>query len=192
MMMTGSLFILVGPSGAGKTSVLNALLRDMPVVQRVITYTSKQPRPAEVNGRDYYFISTQEFQDKIKQGFFLEWSTVYGAYYGLPRSIIDDLFRGTSYSTILDRKGARAVRQAVPTAVIIGMQVPSMHVLRERLQRRAQDTPEAIERRLLLAAQEMEQEKGDKLYDYVILNDNFEKCLEKCKNIITTILNARP
>jgi guanylate kinase len=192
--MQGKLFVIAGPSGVGKTTLVNAVLQELVpayAFERVITYTSKKPRLGEIEGQDYHFITDQEFEIKIAQGFFLEWSNVYGAYYGLPRSILSGLTQGTSYIVVLDRAGARAAALVVPEAILIWITVSSLQVLKERLIKRGRDTQEQIERRMALAAQELQQEYSEKLFRYTILNDNFQNSVKKLNTIIIDSLVAR-
>ncbi|HZW60896.1 MAG TPA: guanylate kinase [Candidatus Babeliales bacterium] len=191
--MVGKLFIVSAPSGAGKTSLVTRVLSDLKSqwpVERVITYTSKTPRPGEVDGRDYHFITPLQFEAKIKEEFFLEWSVAYGTYYGSPRSILDGLKKGRSYITILDRAGARAVSEIVPEAVLIWIHTPTIDILKERLRSRGQDSDASIEKRMDLAKLELEDEAKNKLFRYHILNDNFENAVEEFKVIMHDSLNA--
>jgi guanylate kinase len=191
--MSGKLFIVSASSGAGKTSLVTAALQELQAfypLERVVTYTSKQPRPGEVHGKDYYFMTAQAFEQKIAEGFFIEWSVAYGTYYGSPRSIVEGLALGKSYIAILDYAGAQAVAEAVKEAVLIWIKVPSLAVLRQRLAARAQDTQEQIERRLALAQQEMESAQKNALFKYTILNENFDVALKNFKTIITKTFEA--
>ena len=183
----GRLFIISAPSGAGKTTLTSAILNDMRplyALERVITYTSKAPRPGEVHGRDYYFVSVAEFEQKIQEGFFIEWSGAYGNYYGSPKTILADLAAGKSFIMILDRAGAHAVQQKVADAVLIWIHIHSIDILRERLITRGQDSEEQMVRRLLLAQQEVEEELKNPLFQHHIINDFFEVAVENIKNII--------
>lgn len=184
--MPGKLFIVSAPSGAGKTTLVTRLLQDLRphyAIERGITYTSRAPRLGEQHGIDYHFISSAEFEAKIAQSFFLEWSGQYGAYYGLPRSIIDQMEQGRSFFMILDRSGARAIKEQVPGAVLIWIKTGSVEVLKERLLARGKDTAEQIEHRLRLAHQEIQQEEENPLFNHAILNDSFEIAVENLKAI---------
>ena len=186
----GVLFIISAPSGAGKTSLTKALLAKLKPsypIDRVVTYTSRTPRNGEINGIDYHFLHTQDFENKITQGFFLEWSTVYGTYYGSSASIVTDLEEGKHRILIVDRLGTHTILSymaKLPYKVVsIWISVSSIEILQARLSTRGLDDPQSLGRRLTLAAQEMAQEKQSPLYDYEILNDLFENSLEKLENL---------
>lgn len=184
----GKIFVVSAPSGAGKTTVVTALLTKMAVspdcLERVITYTTKTPRLGEQDGIDYHFVSVSEFEGKIQEGFFIEWSQAYGHYYGSPRSIMKQVQQGTSFIMILDRAGARAVLNNDPCAVLIWLYTHSIEVLRTRLMARGGENEAQIVYRLGLAQQEYDQEKEEKLFGYHILNDFVENAVKNFENII--------
>lgn len=183
----GKLFVLSAPSGAGKTSLTNAVLRNIGErykVARVITYTSKTPRSIEQHGKDYHFVSACEFEEKISQGFFIEWSSGYGAYYGSPRSILNELDQGTSYILIIDRPGAIRIKEVFDAAILIWIYTQSIAVLEQRLRIRNTETDEHIMKRLLLAEQELNEEKINSLYHYHVLNDDFDQAVETIEQIL--------
>ncbi len=185
--MAGKLFIISAPSGAGKTTLIQALIDRYGLnydLERVVTYTSKKPRPSEQHGTDYYFVSLQEFQAKIEQGFFLEWSGAYEAYYGSPRHLIDQLARGKSFLLIIDRVGAELALKAHPDAIPIWIYTHTINKLRERLVARNTESLEQIERRLERARTEIFEEISIPLYKYHVLNHDFEIALERLFTII--------
>lgn len=185
--MPGKLFIISAPSGAGKTSLVTALMNDSAfkdILERAVTYTSRAPRPVEVAGRDYHFISVEEFESRMAEGFFLEWSTAYGTYYGMPVSIMDNLARGISHVIILDRAGAESLARHYKNVVLIWIEVPSLAVLEERLKARGQDAPEQIARRLLLAHDEMQKERIKPFFHHHIMNNVFEDAYKTIKSIV--------
>jgi len=184
--MTGKLFIVSAPSCAGKTSLLQAVLAGKAgeSVSQYITYTTKPPRKGDIHGKDFHFISVDEFKRKIKEGFFLEWSNTYINYYGTPRSIMNDLEAGISYIIILDRAGARQMMSAIPEAVLIWIFVSELDELAGRLCKRGLDTPEQVQLRLQLAEREMKEEKSEKIYHYHIKNDDFDAALAYLEQII--------
>lgn len=185
--MQGKLFILSAPSGAGKTTLMHRVLKELENkvhLERVITYTTKQPRTNEIDGFDYHFISRDTFDELLQQGFFLEYSKAYVDYYGSPASIIEELNKGVSYIIIVDRIGAQDILKKVPDAVTIWIEAPSMEELKLRLISRATETPEKIERRLLRAHQEIDLEKKSPLYAYHMVNDDIEQTVLDLKAII--------
>ncbi len=181
----GTLFIISAPSGAGKTTlvahVIERLQKEHPI-KRVITYTTKKPRPSEVHAVDYYFITQEEFEEKIAQNFFVEYSTAYGAYYGFPRCIVEEVAQGAHYIAILDRAGVAAIKAHIPEAVLIGIKPPTKESLHIRLAMRDQDSKEDIERRLALANQELED--IDTFYHHVVVNDILEVAIEELGSIL--------
>lgn len=191
MNQPGVLFIVSAPSGAGKTSLVNAVLASLKsayAIDRVITYTSRPPRLGEIDGVDYHYISEAQFQRLIPEGFFLNWSTVYGAYYGTPRTVLDDLAKGLHCILIPDRDGAQKIihnfKAYIYKVITIWIEAPSLEVLEERLRNRAQNTPEQIARRLILAAQEMKDEAIYPFYTHKIVNEKFEIAFKKLENVI--------
>ena len=187
MITKGILFVIAAPSGTGKTTLVSALIERVSqqcLLEKVITYTSKTPRINEVCGIDYHFISENEFKIKIEQQFFLEWSDVYGAYYGCSKEILAQIEQGRSYILILDRKGAKSVKESYPNAVLIWLIPPSLEELAQRLHKRATDLPEHINRRLDLAHVELEQERSEKLFDYVIINKDFNTALAQLEELV--------
>lgn len=194
IMKLGTLFIVSAPSGGGKTSLVNALLAAEPfnvLLVRVVTYTTRLPRPGDINGQDYHFIQEDEFRSLLEKGFFAEWSMAYGTYYGTPVSVLEDLAQGDSRILILDRAGAQRMLKAVPEAVLIWITPPSLEVLRERLQGRNTENQGQIERRMALAREEMDAEAQNPLYSHYIFNDFFENSLDFLKNIVLISLNLK-
>lgn len=191
MVLPGKLFIVSAPSGAGKTTVVQAVLAQAGrtyAIKRLITYTTKAMQPGERDGHDYHFIREAEFLYKIQQGFFIEWSTAYGHYYGSPRSIIADLFRGMSYIAILDRAGAEAVNQQLTDVVLIWLYPNSVEVLKDRLALRARDEAVDIERRLVLAQKELAEEKERPFFRWHVLNDDFNEAVFLILSIVRNTL----
>ncbi|HRN78620.1 MAG TPA: guanylate kinase [Candidatus Dependentiae bacterium] len=176
--MAGKIFIISAPSGAGKTSLVTTVLQRINPpynIQLTKTYTSRAPRPGEVPGKDYHFISLDEFRAKIEQGFFIEWSTAYNAYYGSPRCIFETVNeQNTSHVLILDRVGAQKVVEQVSGVITVWIYTSDINTLEERLGGRQTETPEQISYRMQRARQEINLEIQNPLYDYHLLNDNFE------------------
>jgi guanylate kinase len=193
-MKPGKLFVISAPSGGGKTSLVNALLGQEPFkssISRVVTYTTRSPRPGDVNGYDYHFVRELEFIELSAKGFFIEWSIAYGTYYGTPASALDDIAQGSSRIVILDRDGARNIAKAYPQAILIWIAPPSLEVLESRLRARNTENGEQIKRRLALATQEMDEEAQNPQYSHHILNDFFENSLNFLKNIVIFSLNLK-
>lgn len=187
--MAGTFFVISAPSGAGKTTIVSLLLNRLSdSITRVVTYTTRTPSSHEVDGRDYHFISKESFEQKIATGFFLEWSCEYEHYYGLPNSIITQVGQGRSYIAILDRKGVASVLQAYSAAVPIWIYTNNLDTLRERLINRARDSREVIERRMVQAQKECEEEKMHNLFRYHILNENLESAVDELEQIVCRYL----
>ena len=193
-MKLGTLFVISAPSGGGKTSLVNALLAHQEfkdILARVVTYTSRQPRPGDIHGQDYYFIQEMEFVAFIEKGFFIEWSVAYGTYYGTPAKVLEDLAQGNSRIVILDRTGAKNIAIAYPEAILIWIVPPSIEVLTRRLQGRGTENRAQIERRIALAVIEMESEVKNPLFSHYITNDFFEVSLNSLKNIVIFALKLK-
>src|SRR5262249_34185453 len=158
-------------------------------IKRCIAYTSRAPRLGETDGIDYHFISACQFESKIKEGAFLEWSGTYGAYYGTPRSVMHEVEKGDSRILIIDRAGARQVAKQVAEAVLIWINVPSLKDLESRLRFRGTENEQQIGRRLYLAQQELDHEAQERLYKHHIINDIFEKSLKDFEEILKKELN---
>ncbi len=183
----GKLFVIAAPSGAGKTTLVLKVIERLKGhydLERVVTYTSKQPRPGEVTGVDYHFVSEAEFIKKIEQDFFVEYSTVYGAYYGVPQEIFSHIDGGSSLITIVDRAGAASIKAYRQNAVLIWVNPPDKEALAHRLALRARDTQEQIAFRLSLAEEEIVHQKQDMLFEHVIMNDTLEMAVNQLERII--------
>jgi guanylate kinase len=172
----GVLYIVSAPSGAGKTSLVKALLKADPAIRLSVSYTTRAPRPGETDGRDYHFISRQRFEMMEADGEFLEHAGVYGNFYGTSKSSIwRDLNAGHDILLEIDWQGAAQVKQHFPQAASIFILPPSFSALRTRLKGRGQDSEEVIERRLAAAAHDVAH--ADE-FDYIIVNDDFDHALQ--------------
>jgi len=170
---TGTIYIVVAPSGAGKTSLVAALLEAEPSVGLSVSYTTRPARANEVDGRHYHFVSGAEFEAMIANGDFLEYAEVYGNYYGTSSGWIRSrLAEGKDILLEIDWQGARQVRRAFPEAVGVFIVPPSIEELERRLRGRATDSDEVIARRLASARAEIEMVSE---YEYIVVNDNFER-----------------
>ena len=175
-MTPGNLFIISAPSGAGKTSLVKALLKTGIDLRLSISYTSRPARPEEVDGRDYHFVSREMFEQRRERGEFLESAQLYGNFYGTSQKWINEtIASGHDILLEIDSQGAHQVRRIFPKVVGIFVLPPSLEVLEMRLRLRGQDSSEAITRRLAAAREEMGH-VGE--YDYVIINEKLDKALQ--------------
>jgi guanylate kinase len=178
----GNLFVVAAPSGAGKSSLVKALMELDARVQPSVSHTTRDPRGQEKHGREYFFVSEREFDGMVRNGAFLEWATVHGRRYGTSRKAIEDrINQGADVVLEIDYQGALQIKKIFENAVLIFILPPSWDELRSRLERRGEDTPEVIEVRLQNAAQEMAQAKE---FDYVIINELFERALFDLKAVV--------
>ena len=178
----GSLFVVAAPSGAGKTSLVRALLADAPLMQLSVSFTTRAPRPGEVDGRDYFFVDQPEFERRREAGEFLEWAEVHGNLYGTSRAWIDDrIAAGVDIVLEIDWQGAMQVQRLFPDAIGVFIVPPSIGVLRERLTQRGQDSTEVIEQRVAAAQAELRQAHR---FQYVIINQDFASALADLRTIV--------
>lgn len=191
--MHGKLFLVSASSGAGKTTLVRALLEKLQppyALHRVVTYTTRVQRTGEKAGDDYHFISVSEFEQKITQGFFLEWSNDYGDYYGCPVDIVHYLDSGISYIAIVDLKGAQTIVSKLPQAVSIWIGVNDITLLQERLCSRNTENEQTIAQRIHLAMREQHDKRLDLLYKYQLFNHDFEKALNELYELIVKELES--
>jgi guanylate kinase len=182
--MIGNLFIIAAPSGAGKTSLVRALLEADQQVKLSVSYTTRQPRPGEVNGVDYHFVDEAEFLRMMALGDFLECAEVHNARYGTSQKRVEAVLQaGNDLVLEIDWQGAAQVRRLYPQAISIFVLPPSIDALEQRLRGRGQDSDEVIMRRLAAARQEMSH-VGE--FDYVTINDKFESAFEDIRSIVRT------
>jgi len=180
--MTGNLFIVAAASGTGKTSLLSALLQNDNHIRLSISYTTRKPRPGEVDGVHYHFVDEAEFLRMLGEGDFLESAEVHGARYGTSQSRVEEALKaGDDLILEIDWQGAEQVRKQFPSAVGIFILPPSIDTLAHRLAYRGQDSMEVITRRLAAAREEISHVAE---FDYVIINDNFQTALEDLRAVI--------
>ncbi|WP_297734950.1 guanylate kinase [uncultured Maricaulis sp.] len=179
----GVLLALSSPSGAGKTTLSKRLLSQNPDVVLSVSATTRKPRPGEVDGQDYHFISVDEFKAKIEDDEFFEWAEVFGRYYGTPKSpVMEAVEDGRDVVFDIDWQGAQALAAAAPEdAVRVFILPPSLALLEDRLRKRGQDSPDIIKDRMARAKDEISHWHE---YDYVIVNDDFARALEKLNEIL--------
>jgi len=178
----GNLFVVAAPSGAGKSSLVKALMELDSAVQPSVSHTTRAPRGQEKHGREYFFVSPAEFEAMIEADGFVEWAHVHGQRYGTSKKAVEDrVAQGADVILEIDFQGALQIRKVFANAVLIFILPPSWEELRSRLERRGEDAPEIIEMRLRNAAEEMAQ-AGQ--FDFVIINELFERALFDLKAIV--------
>jgi len=180
--MSGTLYIVAAPSGAGKTSLVRALLEREPSISLSVSYTSRLPRPGEVDGTHYHFVSREVFERMAAAGMFYEYANVHGDYKGTARSAVEPLLaEGRDVLLEIDWQGARQVRAACPQSVSVFILPPSRAELERRLRSRASDDAAAIARRL--ADSRVEVSHADD-FDYIVVNDQFADALADLRSIV--------
>ncbi len=178
----GSLFIVSAPSGGGKTSLVKKLLESEPDVALSVSHTTRPPRPGEVDGQHYHFVTLPEFEEMLAADGFLENATIYDHRYGTSREgIEEELDRGRDVLLEIDWQGAQQVRKLMPGVVGIFITPPSLDILKARLMNRGQDAADVIARRLAAAEEEIGH-AGE--YDYVIINEDFNRAALDLRSII--------
>lgn len=176
----GQMLVISGPSGSGKSTLCRRLLED-PRVKFSVSATTRKPRTGEVDGRDYHFLSPEDFRDKIRAGQFIEHAEVHGNMYGTLRAPMDEaLERGEVCLLEIDVQGALQLKALGEPGLYVFVAPPDMEVLRQRLVGRATDAPEVIERRLQKAEDEMRERVK---YDHVVVNDDLERALGEIRGL---------
>jgi guanylate kinase len=182
MTYTGSMLMVVAPSGAGKSSLVNALLKQDAGIDLSVSFTTRAPRPGEVNGREYNFLSEAEFLARKEAGDFLEWAKVHGNYYGTSKSWIESQMKnGRDVILEIDWQGARQVQAIIPQAIWIFILPPSIQALEDRLLHRAQDDEATIQKRVAAAKEELTHVAEA---DYLVINDDFETALAELNQVV--------
>ncbi len=180
--MRGNLFIVSAPSGAGKTSLVKALLASNPGIELSISYTTRPARPGEVDGRDYHFVSRDTFLEMAKRGDFLESAEVYGNLYGTSQPWIQaQIASGRNILLEIDWQGAAQVRRIFPESIGIFILPPSLKALETRLNGRGQDSAEVIARRMQAARDDIAHVAE---FDYVIINDKLDEAVQQLKAVV--------
>ena len=180
--MSGNLFIVSAPSGAGKTSLVNALLNCNQQIDVSVSYTTRSPRPGEIEGKDYHFVNRQAFMAMAKHGDFLESAEVYDNLYGTSQSWIEaEILSGRDILLEIDWQGAKQVRLKFPDCISIFILPPSLQALETRLKARGQDNEEVITQRLHVAQEDIAHVAE---FDYVIVNDKLEEALQQLNAIV--------
>jgi len=180
---TGQVFLVAAPSGAGKSTLVNALLKRDGSIRLSVSYTTRDPRPGEAQGREYHFVGLEEFAARRTGGEFLETAEVHGNWYGTSREWIEQQLKDSSDVLLeIDWQGAQQVKRHFVRAVGIFILPPSREALRARLEQRRQDAPEVIERRLRAACSEMAHAPE---FDFVIVNEHFDRALDELVAVVT-------
>ena len=183
--VSGCLYVIVAPSGAGKSSLVNALLEREPDIGLSISHTTRKPRSGEESGREYFFVRREEFDAMVNRGEFLEHAEVYGNLYGTSRIWIEKTrAKGSDVLLEIDWQGARAVKKLFRDMTYIYILPPSIEVLRERLVKRGKDAKEVIERRLAAAREDL---KHVHEADYVIINEDFSVALTDLQSVVRAL-----
>lgn len=181
-MISGNLFIITAASGAGKTSLVRALLEKESGIRISISHTTRRPRPSDVDGKDYHFVTDEQFIEMLEAGGFLESAQVHNARYGTSEKAVNEaLSAGDDVILEIDWQGAAQVRKIYPEAVTIFILPPSLEILEARLRNRGQDSDDVIAKRLAAAREEMRHLVE---FDYVTINDKFEDALQDLIAII--------
>ena len=184
-----TVFIISAPSGSGKSTLVKQLMTRVPNLRFSVSYTTRQPRGKEENGRDYFFIPREEFERRICNGEFLEWAEVFGNYYGTHQSEMDRAAsQGVDLVLDIDVQGARQLKEKLPAAVSIFILAPSRQILEQRLRARSQDSEAVIERRLREAAEEI---RNYSQYDYVLVNREVEASVDTLVSIVKATRSRR-
>ena len=178
----GNLFVVAAPSGAGKSSLVKALMELDSHVRPSVSHTTRPPRGQEKHGREYFFVSNEEFDRMVLADGFVEWAKVHGHRYGTSKKAIEErIAQGADVILEIDFQGAVQIKRIFANAVLVFILPPSWEELRSRLERRGEDSPETIELRLANAADEMQQARE---FDFVIINELFERALFDLKAIV--------
>jgi len=178
----GMLIVVSSPSGGGKGTLIDRVLKTVPGVSYSVSYTTRAPRGTEQDGREYFFVTTATFEEMIERGEFLEWANVYGYLYGTSRAQVErELAGGQDIILEIDVQGAASIREKLDDAISIFILPPSFELLRQRLVTRGTDSPADLERRLRGAPGEVEQYKN---FQYVILNDDINRASQQLSAVI--------
>lgn len=188
--MKGTLFLISGPSAVGKTTLVKLLMAELDSenIKLLVTYTTKQPRENDINGKDYYFITEQDFLDKKSKGFFIESAHVYGNWYGVPASMLDDLQNDISYIAVVDVKGACTLASLYNKYCAIWIDAHD-RIIAERMSMRATESQEVQQLRLNKIYEERKAAEDSNIYMYKLINENKEAALSKLMEIFSNHIN---
>ena len=175
-------FVITGPSGVGKGTLIGGLMQRLPALELSVSATTRQPRKGESDGVDYHFLGSDEFQARVQRGEFVEHADYAGRRYGTLRSELDDrVAEGRPVVLEIEVQGARQVREAVPDAVQVFIAPPSLEALRDRLAARGTDDADVVARRLEVASRELEAQSE---FGYVVVNDDLDRALSELTGIV--------
>jgi len=181
--MTGHLYIVAAPSGAGKTTLVRLLLENDPGIRLSISSTTRAPRPGEQDAREYHFVDAADFVERVSRGEFLEWAQVHGNYYGTSRRWVEaEMSVGRDILLEIDWQGAQQVRASFPQAIGMFILPPSIEALEDRLSSRGTDSVDTIARRIAAAREEMRHVDE---FDYVIINDDLQRALGDMISVVS-------
>jgi len=184
--LKGKLFVFTGPSGAGKTTLAQSVLREFDFLKKVITCTSRTIREGEKQDKDYHFVSKEKFEEYIAKDELLEYATVYGNYYGsLKSEVTGSIESGKSVLMVVDVQGALAIKQKFPSAISVFIKAPSLSIMKKRLIKRGTDSMEVIDKRIKTAKEEL---KLEHKFDNVIINDDLHKAILEVNKLIVNSL----
>ncbi len=184
----GILIVVSGFSGAGKGTLMKQITQKHENYALSVSMTTRSPRPGEKEGKEYYFTAKEEFEEKIEQEGFIEYACYCGNYYGTPKDYVEkQLAMGKDVILEIEIQGALKVKEKFPTAILLFVMPPSVKELEKRLTRRGTETLEVIRQRLQRAGEEAE---GIESYDYIVINDKLERCVEEMHSIVTAAHNT--
>ena len=180
-MNKGKFIVVSGPSGVGKGTICDVLIKELDAWYSV-SMTTREMREGEEEGKNYYFVTKEEFENKIKEGNFIEYNIYNNNYYGTPKDkILEKINEGVDVFLEIDVNGARNIKKQFPDSLLIYIAPPSIEELRKRLENRGTETEEKIQNRLKIAEEELKQTN---MYDYVIINDDLQKAIDEVRQII--------
>jgi guanylate kinase len=178
----GLLFVVSAPSGAGKTTLCRALSDSIENLTHSISYTTRKPRPGEIDGRDYYFVTEERFRNMVQAGDFAEWAKVHSNLYGTSRRVLSEMrAEGTDVILDIDTQGAGQIKEKCQDAVFIFIMPPSLEILEERLRNRKSDNEDEIKKRMRRARDEI---RDYTMYDYIIVNRDFDRALTELRSVV--------
>ena len=178
----GTLFVISGPSGVGKGTLVSMLRQNHPEIKLSVSATTRNPRPGEINGVHYFFLTKEDFKNRIKSGEFLEWAEFSGNFYGTNKNFVEKMLKdGQNIILEIEVQGALQVKNKLQEAIMIFIDPPSFEELKSRLLKRSTESEEEIQKRLAVVKTELHQKKE---FNYVMVNDNLDTALQNLETII--------